>query len=536
VVFGDGLGEEGGLPKDWLSWPEWLSSPEKEKEQFGEGVDVTADAGTLRQTYESGLVTSLLLGQQVERADILYAAASLGWDLAGESLIGRGLPGVAREALADKQFLERCLRWAQEREACWGDPSGRGFHPWMPTDMRNAAMGAMNARTAAASGVNNSSNKIGNYQGPAGLAAVASDPEGTLVIHARLGDMSAMAWQEAQANAGSGHDGEWYGEHGVGWSWVPEKFPRYRYPRFPDCDILRNEREYREGSGEEMIKALEWDAGRLGGFVVSPLSFYTNVIEGSAPVGGGGWRQIVILTESCSADHPIIRALVAKYGAIVQVGSVVEDLTTMVLARHLVISSSTFSFMAALLGRATVIHVPHAGSFSLLGSHNKQCLTPTSQMDPRFVFHDVYRRSVDDVAAALRGEGNDKWMWRPGGKGSIPDRPIQCPLSAPHAARGSAYSWVHQQYKKGAKEQEQLIKDDPPQVSTPATTPITAPYYFLTWEELSSFYRNPACGGYYYPPPSLSLNQTWRDYVRKHDSYPLCTDTEWTFFEGERKK
>ena len=140
---------------------------------------------------------------------------------------------------------------------------------------------------------------------------------------------------------------------GAGWQWVQERFPGYRYPQYPDCDKLAGEGAYSAQDGAGMIEALEWDAARLGGFVVSPLSFYAGVIEGSGP-----WRRVVVLTEPCSVSHPIVRALV-------QAGSTAQDLATMALARTLVVSSSTFSLMGALLGRARAVHVPYAGSFSL---------------------------------------------------------------------------------------------------------------------------------------------------------------------------
>lgn len=582
VTFGDGLGVEGGFPPQWQSWPNWLAS---KPGHFGEALDGTLDPTALRRLYEVGSARSLVLKSQVERADVLYAAASMGWDLAGETLVGRGLNAIAEVALGDAALVGRCGAWAREREACWDDPEGRALHPWMPVDMRELAVWAIGAASSgggggSSKGSSSSSSATASGSGggdapttallPPGLAAVAEDPEGTLVIHARLGDMSAMAWQEAQANAGEGHSGVWgeSGSGGVGWQWTPEKFPRYRYPKFPDCDKLREEGEYSSGEGRGMLDALEWDAARLGGFVVSPFSFYRAVLEGTA----GSWKRVVILTEPCSRDHPVIRAIIAYLGGlgngngsgsassspppvIVQSGSVVEDLTTMALARQLVISSSTFSFMAALMGRAKVIHVPYAGSFSLRGAHNRQCLTPTYDMDPRFVYHDVYRRAVDAVALALDGKGNDKWMWRREGAGPLPVRPSTCPASGGGGGKGQkmavggAHAWAnsfsnasftatrdggtegggvkglkvrprHPTLANGKQQQQQQ-------------QPI--PYYFLTWEELSSFYRNPACGSYYYPPATTEVKEEQDAYVQRFGSYPLCTDTEWTFFTGERR-
>jgi hypothetical protein len=68
---------------------------------------------------------------------------------------------------------------------------------------------------------------------------------------------------------------------GAGWQWVQERFPGYRYPQYPDCDKLAGEAAYSDAGGAGMLEALEWDAARLGGFVVSPLSFYAGVVEGT---------------------------------------------------------------------------------------------------------------------------------------------------------------------------------------------------------------------------------------------------------------
>ena len=364
---------------------------------------------------------------------------------------------------------------------------------------------------------------------PPGLRAVAEDPERTLVIHARLGDMSAMAWQEAQANAGAGHDGVWDGGRGgEGWQWVPERFPGYRYPKFPDCNHLREEAEYgKGGGGEEMLEALEWDAARLGGFVVSPLSFYEAILSagyaaaaGVAADAGKKWGRIVVLTEACSADHPIVRALVKAHGAVVQAGSTVEDLATMVLARHLVISSSTFSLMGALLGRARRVHIPHAGSFSLRSAHNSQCLTPSARLDGRVVYHDVYRKAVDGIAAALGGGSSSsssssssrrsRWMWRVEGKGDLPVRPAACPPS---------------------------LENRTTPLGGTSSSGSGVPYTFLTWAELATFYRNPACASYYFPPRTAEETAEVAAYMRQRPGrHPICTDSEWTLYTGASKE
>ena len=558
VSFGDGLGREGGvaLAAEGALWPP--AGGEAAWPQLAAPLDATAEPAALRALFERGSAPALVLKAQLERADVLYVAASLAWDLQGHTLAGRGLAGLGAAALKDEATEARCRRWWEEREACWQDAGGRALHPWMPQDLRALAVRAMRwaeaeraaeaAAGAAGSGGGGSSSYEqqqqqqqqqqrrsgedsvalekeaalaraaaaallgGGGEGsggapllPPGLRAVAADPEGTLVIHARLGDMSAMAWQEALANAAAGHDATWdEAAGGAGWQWVQERFPGYRYPQYPDCDKLAGEAAYSDAGGAGMLEALEWDAARLGGFVVSPLSFYAGVIEGSAAAAGAPWRSIVVLTEPCSVSHPIVRALVARYGAAVQAGSVAEDLATMALARTLVISSSTFSLMAALLGRARAIHVPYAGSFSLRSSHNRQCLTPSARLDPRFVFHDVYRRAVDAAAAAL-GSGaaargrEGQWLWRAEGHGALPVRPPSCPPSN-------------------------------------ASLPGGLGYGFLSWAALEGFYHRPGCAAYYYPPRDAAERAASAAYIQQHARHPLCTDTEWTLYTGAAKE
>jgi hypothetical protein len=257
-----------------------------------------------------------------------------------------------------------------------------------------------------------------------------------------------------------------------------------------------------------MLAALELDVARLGGFVVSPLSFYEAVLAAVQP------RQLLVLTEPCSSDHPIVRALQSSHGAVLQAGSVAEDLATLVLARQLAISGSTFSFMAALMGRAAAVHVPYAGSLSLIGAHNAQCLTPSSAMDSRFVYHDVYRRAVDSIAElfqlqqaqALAQEAQQgqaqaqpaaaepkslgaRFAWRTDPKAPLPQRPAACP---PSSAAG-------------------------------------VPYYSLSFQQLADFYHNPACSSYYYPPQSEAEASEAAEHIQKTGQRALCTDTAWSF-------
>jgi hypothetical protein len=519
--FGGGAGGEGAPPAS--GWPLPVGVAEA---ALGAPVDATAAPGApLRALFEGGSAASLALGSQLERADVVYAAASLGWDLGvGGSLMGAG-GGVAEPvaALREGAVEERAAAWAAEREACWAERDARSLHPWAPAGVRRMALAALGA-TAGGSGGGAGNGASGAL--PAGLLAVAASPADTIVVHARLGDMSAMAWQEAVANAGAGHGGVWRGRAGVGWSWVPERFPRYRYPAFPDCEKLRGEAAYAEGGG--MVEALEVDAARTGGFVVSPLSFYEAVLEGTRG-GRGGWARVVVLTESCSVDHPIVRALVSRYGAIVQAGTVAEDFATLALAREVVVSSSTFSYMAAVVGRARAIHAPVAGSLVLVGAHAGQCLPPPAGLDARWVFHDVFRRAADAADVLLRG-GGSPWLRRAEGAGPLPPpRPAACPHSAPPSERGAAWGWV----RRGGAPPPPRPPPAQPLPPAPASEPM--PYYFLSWEQLAGFYRNPACSGYYFPPADDAAAAAVESYVAAHGVYPICSDTDLSLYKGEAR-
>lgn len=467
VDFGADMGAEAALRGDAAAWPPADGLPAPTLVEHGDG---------LRDLFEHRREAAISVRAQFERADVIYAAASLGWDLGNDTLVGVPRGGRAREMLSGAAVRARAGAWAAQREACASD-GARALHPWVPAGARALAAAALEGGDDLPA------------DAPPGLRAVAADPEGTLVIHARLGDMSAMAWQEAEAAFANGHPG-WRGgaAGGVGWEWAPERFPGYRYPKFPDCEKLRDVAAFHARDGADMLDALEFDVARLGGFVVSPASFYTELLRALAPRP----RRIVVLTEPCAADHPIVRALVRDWGAIVQTSTVAADFATMLLAREIVISGSTFSYMAAVLGRARAVHAPYAGSLSLVRSHNRQCLPPAPALDARFVFHDVYRRAVDKTAAALRARAppHTGYVWSADGAlaDAVPQRPAACPLS---------------------------------------------PTGFLTFDELADFYRNEACANYYYPPRDAADVQRVDDAVAATGRAPICADGEWTFYAND---
>ena len=155
VSFGDGLGREGGvaLSPEGTLWPPAGGEAAWQQRSGSSGVplDATRSLTGLRALFESGSAPSIVLKAQLERADSLYVAASLAWDLQGASLVGLGLPALAPAVLRDEATEARCRRWGEEREACWRDPGGKALHPWMPEGLRDLAVKALNwaARTSA---------------------------------------------------------------------------------------------------------------------------------------------------------------------------------------------------------------------------------------------------------------------------------------------------------------------------------------------------------------------------------------------------
>lgn len=95
-----------------------------------------------------------------------------------------------------------------------------------------------------------------------------------------------------------------------------------------------------------------------------------------------------IVTEPGSLSHPLVTRLADTWGATVQSTTPAADFATLMHARMLVLSTSTFSLSAALLapplenGRQRVVHYPHAGYFSLF-TDKDQCLLVTPELETR---------------------------------------------------------------------------------------------------------------------------------------------------------
>jgi hypothetical protein len=134
-----------------------------------------------------------------------------------------------------------------------------------------------------------------------------------------------------------------------------------------------------------------------------PLDYYINIIEKERY--SGKWNKILIVCDSDSLHHPTVKYLVNKYDALLQ-GSwdPLFDFTTLVMAKYLVLSTGTFSWLPALIGRAVDIHYPHAGFFTIF-TEKMSCLFPNkrivSQPNKQWIFHDIIRSNVEKQIASL---------------------------------------------------------------------------------------------------------------------------------------
>ena len=119
--------------------------------------------------------------------------------------------------------------------------------------------------------------------------------------------------------------------------------------------------------------------------IVLPLSYYNHILEklmnpSTIESNLPKIKHVLIVTEPESIHHPLIINLANKWNAYIQSSSVAMDFATLMYAKHIILSTSTFSWAAALLGRAKTIHYPHAGYFSIF-SDKDQCLVVPPELD-----------------------------------------------------------------------------------------------------------------------------------------------------------
>lgn len=487
-----------------------------------------------------------------EYANWLYSALSLGWDLAGDTLIGRGVRGLNQILLSGNLTAERAARWASHREACaqagvkmladatfnvqtnseddtavTEDSSSEvdaavttvleGMHPWLASQLVSEVQGLLRGKHPRMS---------------AGLRALVADPERTIVIHIRVGDSYRMAFHEAFLRGASGivrrggsGDLSWLG---------PMLFVSGRID------------EKNSVPASQHLEMLEGNAAIAGGIATPPLSYYQTILRGTREA----WDTVIVVGDSSLEYLPLFTALQEEFGAILQTGYPALDMATLILARQLVISGgSTFSFMAAAQGRARVIHAPHLSLMSTRTWTGTCFITPHAY-DPRWVFHDVFRAAVRRVArgfaaqsAAARKEGlaEDAVVsrdWALSASAGVWQEHVEfrrqpllfnppvwddnCPADAEGNGKGYARAL-------GISEEVDGDSDSDADLNDPM------PLYFLTYKQLVDYYRRPACSRFFFPSYAKTMEENhwpigeeqWNTCV---DQAPLAP-----FFDGKEK-
>ena len=109
-----------------------------------------------------------------------------------------------------------------------------------------------------------------------------------------------------------------------------------------------------------------------------PVSYYRSVIDGQS------WNRLILVTEDL--DDPVFARLVELYSPTVRHGGAVADLTTLIAARRLVMSTSTFSWWGAVLGQADEVHFPQWGEWHpQFGRSDVDLMIP----EDRVILHDM---------------------------------------------------------------------------------------------------------------------------------------------------
>ena len=457
-----------------------------------------------------------------ENANWQYAALSLGWDLAGDTLIGLGVRGLNAELVTGNATAERCARWAVHREACaaagaalaaeaGGAPEGaplrgqlealsqqtalEGLHPWLSAGMLPERPGIRDMVRLVLDG---------SHALTPALRVLVAHPERTIVVHLRMDEVYQATLRDARARAleglarGGGND-EWLGGiHLAGARWADAAPP--------------------EETDAQRLDMLEASAARAD-LVTQPLSFFTRVLRATR----AAWDHVVIVGDPSLRSNPIFASLQAEFGALLQCVDVVTDFTALLLARQLVLSgASTFTFSAAALGRARVIHAPHVGYLSVR-AHNMNagsCLIPPDRFDERWVFHDVFRRAVRRAArvfaaqaAAARREGlahdavvDRAWAERVT-REALPEvlhvewkRAPLAPLPVwDDACPGDADEGVDGARGLAAALGKQPPPPPPVRGAAGGGAPDPVPLFFLTYQELVGLYRRKECTPYFFP-------------------------------------
>jgi len=279
----------------------------------------------------------------------------------------------------------------------------------------------------------------------------------------------------------------------------------------------------------EALEAMAAESFSLDGSLMgsAPLSYYQRVLRETR----GAWDEVIVVGDTSLAQAPLFLELFKEFNASFQSGSPSLDIAVLMLARQLILSSgSTFSFSAAALGRARVIHAPHVAGLMHVHPSSMGCFVTPSALDDRWVYHDVFRAGLGRVvrgykqqikAAQLEGLTQSTRVTRDwaleASKGVWTDHLewLQQPLANPLP------SW-----------DDECPEDDPDELGAeglaralgnpPPITPQdqsskrkSMPLYFLTYHELVQYYRTPACMRFLMPSVSRTqetsdINYRWQ--------------------------
>jgi hypothetical protein len=507
-----------GAQADVLGAQQWPPAGLLQLKSVGE-LRHSVDAFATLSRPASGLLTFITYP---EIASWQYAALSLGWDLAGDTLIGRGIRGLNAVGLSGNATVERSQRWAEHREACalagtvatiemmahHEDKEGASH---MATLANEVVMEGMHPWTA--SGVRSEMEAIllGTHEHMTpSLRLLASAPERTIVVHLRLDEVYRRTVAGARERSRDGVVGaEWLGD-----MWAMQS---------PTLAAPKGE------TAAAQLAMLEASAARVD-LVTPPLSFFRRVLRETRPA----WDYVIVVGDHTLASNPLFMALRDEFNATLQSGSAVLDMATLALARQLIVSgASTFSFIAAAMGRARVIHAPHAGLLVAHAHHTihgASCMLTHERFDDRWIFHDVFRAAIADVArvfavqqAAARAQGlNDtsivtrewaraatppldtesghfEWRSRPLER-AITARGAGCPLDNIDGvgARGLARA-LGKPTEFSSSRSSSSSSGNSSNSGSGSGSNEPVPFFFLTGSEVINFYRRPDCVRYFYP-------------------------------------
>lgn len=454
----------------------WPPLTPEDPESWKQNAREVSDDARLIDIYTAETLRVTSFVGWFERADLLYSAASFGWDLghlrsneAGTvpeeltvqgyivpTMIGKPQPNLAAYVLQRENIQERSGRMATFKQQCGNTGLVQELlHPWLPGRVADVYRLLLDGSVS---------------EPTAELQRLMQNPEQTIVIHLRLGDIAHESRRQIHRRKGRPLEMRL-----PNWLWMHSWQDMDVSGKAREDSLAMNILDWTTADPQLELHALEFYAANKG-HVALPLSFYQAILDklGAGATGSAG-LHVHLVTEPDSVNHPLVQALQQQYGATVQAETAALDFATLMYARTLVCSVSTFCFMAALLGRAATVHWPHAGGLitSLQG-----CMIVPPELDSRIVFHDAYRVAVDKTVEAFSHN---------------PPRPKDVEVG--------------------------LTRQDPeePMPQRSPGCPQNVPTSFLTFQQLYDFYSNPDCAAFYSPD----------DYAKAGspaDAMPLCVD------------